>query len=252
MLTDEEKQAVADADPAIDALDAVSDNINIMASKHFSCEILSEYYGKIYNDHKNDAEWLGAVVDVMYENKCYDNEVLYTIANAAHKIHPTAQSTYRLGKIELRRGNVKEAITYFEKLAEMETQKNQQAELYYEIASIYRNIDKATTKKYALKAAEANPEFGKPYLMLAEMYSSVTGECGLNDFQRKALLFLSIETVKKAETADPKYKPTVAALVERYSKELPTKSEAKDAGYRKGDEVVYGCWINETVKLPKL
>lgn len=252
MLTDEEKRLLADADPAIDALDAVADNINIMASKHFSCEILSEYYSKIYVDHKEDAEWLGAVADVMYSNKCYDNDVLYDIAVAAHKMRPTAQSTYRLGKIELKRGNVKEAVYYFEKSAEMETDKRQQADLYYEIASVYRNIDKASAKNYALKAAEANPKFGKPYLMLAEMYSSVTGECGLNDFQRKALLFLSIETIKKAEAAEPKYKPTVAALTERYSKELPSKSEAKDAGYRKGDEVVYKCWINETVKLPKL
>ncbi|NDI97799.1 hypothetical protein GWA97_01740 [Flavobacterium sp. LaA7.5] len=252
LLTDEEKQALADAEPAIDALDAVSDNINIMASKHFSCEILTEYYGKVYNDHKEDTEWLGAVADVMYNNKCYSSDVLYTIAAAAHKMHPATQSTYRLGKIELSRGNVKEAIAYFDKAATMETDNREKANLYYEIASVYRNIDKATTKEYALKATQANPEFGKPYLMLAELYSSVTGECGLNDFQRKALLFLSIETVKKAEVAEPKYKPTVAALTERYSKSLPTKSEAKDAGYRKGDEVVYGCWINETLKLPKL
>ncbi|AXG73362.1 hypothetical protein DVK85_03590 [Flavobacterium arcticum] len=252
ILTDEEKALITDANRAIDALDAVGDNISLMASKYFSCEVLAEYYGKSYNDHKEDLEWLGAVVDVMYNNKCYNNDVLYKVALAAHEMRPTALSTYRLGKIELRRNNIKDAVYYFDKAAAMYTDKKEKADLFYEIASIYRNIDKATAKSYAIKAAETNPEFGKPYLMLAEMYSSVTGECELNDFQRKALLFLCIETVKKAEIAEPKYKPTVTALMERYNKSLPSKSEAKAAGYRKGDEVVYGCWINETVKLPKL
>ncbi|QYJ69405.1 tetratricopeptide repeat protein [Flavobacterium litorale] len=254
ILTDEEKQLLADADPALDALDAVADNISIMASKHFSCEVLSEYYARSYNDHKADIEWLGAVADVMYNNKCYNNEVLYNAATAIQKTQPTAQSNYRLGKIELKRGNTKDAIYYFEKSVALDNDIKNKANKYYEIASVYRNIDKKTAKQYALKAAETNPEFGKPYIMLAQMYASVTsgGECNLTDFQRKALVFLALEATKKAEEAESRYKTTAAAMAERYKEKLPSKSEAKAAGYRRGDEVTFGCWINETIKLPKL
>ncbi|OIQ21785.1 MAG: hypothetical protein BM557_03050 [Flavobacterium sp. MedPE-SWcel] len=252
MLTDEEKQTIADAKPAIDALDAVADNISIMASKHFSCEILSEYYGKSYAKHKEDVAWLEAVSVVMYNNKCYNDEVLYKVANALYKLRPTMESVYNLGVITLKRGNAKEAVKYFDQAANMDNDIKSKADKYYKIASTYRSVDKAEAKKYALKAAETNPEFGKPYLMLAAMYSSVTKGCDLTDFERKALLFLAMETAKKAEDAEQRYKPTVAALMEQYGERLPSKSEAKAAGYRRGKEITYGCWINETVKLPKM
>lgn len=84
------------------------------------------------------------------------------------------------------------------------------------------------------------------------MYSSVSSECDVNAFDRKALLWLAIETVKKAEVAEPKYKATVESLIKSYEKRLPTKSEAKAAGKKKGDQIVYGCWINETVTVPNI
>ena len=90
-------------------------------------------------------------------------------------------------------------------------------------------------------------------MFLAEMYSSViNGECGMADFDRKALLWLAIETVKKAETAEPKYKPTAEAMIKNYQKSLPDKKEVKAAGKRKGDRITYGCWINETVTVPNI
>mgnify|MGYP006210048081 CR=1 FL=1 len=87
---------------------------------------------------------------------------------------------------------------------------DRKAAIYYEIASAFRNLDKAESKKYALRSAELNPKSGKPYLLLAEMYSSGTKECGANDFERKALVWLAMDAAKKAENAEPKYKATVA------------------------------------------
>lgn len=252
MLTDSEKQILADAKPTLSALDAVADNISIMASKHFSCSILSTYYSKMYEDNKQNKEWLSAVANVLYSNKCYDSEILYNAALAEYNLNPTSQSANRLGTILIRRNKTAEAVGYFEKSAEMEPDAVRKSEQYYTIAAVFLNTDKAKAKQYALKAAAANPANGKPYIMLAEMYSGVTGECGLSDFQRKALLYLSLEMAGKAAAAEPKYKATADVLKERYAEKLPSKKEAKAAGYSKGDTITYGCWINESLKLPKM
>lgn len=251
-LTEAEKQILAETNTTINALEAVADNIRILASKHFSCDILSAYYSDDFDKNKSNTQWLSAVTDVMYSNKCYDNEVLYKAAKALYKLNPGVQIMQKLGTIELRRNNTKDAIAYFEKAAEMETGTMRKAEQYYNIASIFRNIDKAKAKQYAQKAIDTHKSYGKPYLFLAEMYSSVTGECGLNDFERKALLFKSLEMINEAEIAEPRYKTTVAVLKERYSKNLPEKPDAKAAGYKRGDKITYNCWINETLKLPKM
>jgi hypothetical protein len=252
-LTRREKQFLKNADNYIDALSAVNQNIDKLSANYISCESLAGYYRKSFEEHKEDAAWLESVASVLYENKCYREDILYKAAVAAYKNNRDASTAFRAGDVALKNTKKEEAITYFEDAVALETSASRKAELYLHIAGIYRNADKAEAKKYALMAASANATSGEPYLFLAELYSSVSKkDCNLTDFQQKALLFKAIDMVNKAAAAEPKYKPTAQALVKQYSERLPNKDEAKAAGYKKGDEVQYGCWIDETVKLPKL
>lgn len=252
-LTDEEKIALQDAGVNTESLNAVKDNISIMASKHFSCEILSEYYAKDFEKNKDNTAWLEAVANVMYDNKCYRSDILNKAATIIYEQRHDAASAYRMGEIMLKSAKPDQAIRYFEESAVKEEVSQVKAKRYYDIAVIYRNSNKAKAKEYARRAAIADKEWGTPYLFIAEMLSSVTtNDCGMNEFQRKALLFLASDYAQKAAAAEVKYQPTAEALVKQYSERYPTKAEAKDAGYKKGGELQYGCWINETVKIPKL
>lgn len=251
-LTVLEKQEITDADTRIDALEAVKDNINMLASKHFSQEILEEHFAGELEKRKGDIQWMEAVAKVMYDNKYYRSPLLLETAEAVHAKRNDAESAYMLGETLLKSGNTPKALSLFQEAAVKTQNKTEKSELYYKLASIYRNSDRAQAKKFALMAADINEGYGKPYLFLAEMYASAGNECGLNEFQRNALLFKSMEMLNKAEAAEPKYKPTVAAMNKEYQKRLPDKKAAKAAGYSKGDQLTYGCWINETVTLPKL
>ncbi len=251
-LTAAELQLIADAANAADALDAVGENMALQSSRHFTCDKLEAYYSKNYEAHKTDLPWLQGLATGMYSNKCYNSGVLHNAALAVHNAGPTAQTAYMLGNIELRRRNQKQAIAYFEQSAALEQSVIKKADLYYEIASIFRNSDKAKAKEFALKAINTNAKFGKPHILLAEMYTSAGKECGLSEFDRKALTWLAVETLKKAEVAEPRYKTTVASLIKNFEKNKPTKDEAKAAKRKKGDTITYGCWINETITVPNL
>lgn len=252
MLTDEDRLVLSDAKPTLDALDAVNDNISILSKNYLSCEKMEVYYSKNYENREKDIAWLEAMAGALFEKKCYNSLVLNKGSLAVNTLKPTKQSAYRLGTLELKKGKIKEAVKYFEQAADLELIPAKRGDLYYEIASALKNTDKGEAKKYALKAIEFNPKTGKPYLMLAEMYNAVTTECELSDFDKKALMWLAIDTAKKAEIADPKYKSTVAAVITTYDKKKPTKDQAKAARKSKGDVITYGCWINETVTVPKL
>jgi hypothetical protein len=252
-LTPDEKFYIMDTEFSADALDGVLDNISLLADKHFNCQKLEAYYGEKLEANNKNISWLESMVNVMYNNKCYNAPSLYKAALSLHKVKPSSKSAERLANIELKLGNTEKAIAYFDESAEMEESAIKKSNIYLRVATIVRNIDKAKTKQYITKAADLNPKSGQPYLMLAEMYSSVTpGECKLTEFERKALLWLAIDTLKKAEMAEPKYKSTVEAMGKSYGKRLPTKAEAKEAKKDKGDKIAYGCWINETVTVPKL
>jgi hypothetical protein len=252
-LEPEDALFVKDAAATQSSLDAVSENMALQASKHFNCDKLEAFYSGSYEKNKSNASWLQAMVTALYENKCYKSETLYTGAQALHKLKPAFDSAFMLGNLSLRKNARKEAITYFNEAADMQLDTVKKAETYTTIASTYRNADKAEAKKYALKAIEANGKSGKPYLFLSELYLSASKECSLSAFDKKALTWLAIDTAKKAQVAEPRYKTTVAALIEKtYSKSIPTAADVKAAGKKKGDKITYGCWINETITIPAL
>lgn len=252
VLTDEEKQFLTDAQSIHDSFDAVNDNISIASRDILSCQKMEAYYDSRFEANKANAVWLEAMVSALYAKKCFTSPVMNKGALAINALKPTKQTAYRLGYLALKKNNNKDAVKYFEQAASLEMVPEKRGNIYYEIAAAYNYLDKAEAKKYALKAADFNPKSGQPYLLLAEMYSTVGKECEINDFDRKALTWLAIDAAKKAEKAEPKYKTTVAKLIERYSKKLPTKAEAKAAGKKKGDVITYGCWINEKITIPNL
>lgn len=252
LLTDEEKQFLAEAQSTHDSFDAVNDNISSASRDYLSCDKMETYYGGRYEANKANIVWLEAMVSALYGKKCYNSPVMNKGALAINTLKPTKQSAYRVGYLALKKNNNKDAVKYLEQAASLEMVPEKRGDIYYEIASAYNYSDKAEAKKYALKAADFNPKSGKPYLLLAEMYGTVAKECEINDFDRKALGWLAIDAAKKAEKAEPKYKATVAKIVERYTKKLPTKAEAKAAGKKKGDVIAYGCWINEKITVPNL
>lgn len=252
-LTVDEKIFLADTKVSESALEAVSENISKQGSALFSCEKLEEYYTPQYEKNKESLSWLQGMAATLKACKCYKSQLLLNASTALHKQRPTYQSAYDLAYLLQKKGDTKQAVIYYAEAAEKQPNALKKAELYMTIAGLYRNIDKAKAKEYALKAAAANAKSGKPYLFIAELYATVTvNDCGLTDFDRKSLVWAAINMLKKAEAAEPKFKETVTSLEQEYSKNIPTKKEAKAAKKSKGDVITYGCWINESVTLPKL
>jgi len=251
-LTAEEKQYLNTTSSTEKTLDAVAINITKASSKYLNCEKLEQYYAGNFGSNKANAGWLQGMVSVMYLSKCYKSDVLYNGALALNAIKPGYESVNRLGYLSQKRNALPDAIKYYDQAAELQQDPELKANLYNDIVSLYRISDKGEAKKYIQKSMAANPKSGKPYLLLASLYTSASKECNLSDFEAKALYFVAIETLKKAEAADEKTKATVASLTGEYTKNLPTKKEAKAAKKGKGDVITFGCWINESVTLPKL
>lgn len=252
-LSDIEKQFIADADINVDGLENVNEIIFTQSKEYITCEKMNAYYDKNYEAHKADYIWTEAMVNALYAKKCYKSAVMQKGAVVLDEMKPTSESAFRLGNIAFKKGDAKAGIAYFEKAADLEKDTQKKSKIYFEIANVAKNSDKAAAKKYLLKTVELNPKRVDVYLVLAEMYSNVSAksECNLTDFDRKVLNFLAIETAKKA-ASEPKFKANADEAVKRFTKKLPKKDEAKVLGKKKGDVISFGCWINEKVTLPNL
>jgi|GEM_PF-1394228 len=235
-----------------DALDAVADNLAKQVSVIFSCEKMEAYYNENFEKNKDNAAWIGGMVHTLKALRCNKSALLFRGVSMAYKLDPSYNNTYELGYYTQKHGDANAATQLYIEAADKHPVPAKKAGIYMTIAQLYRNNDKAKAKEYALKAAQTDVKLGSPYLFIAEMYMNAGTDCKLSALEKKALVFPTLELLKKAEAAEPKYKATVAKLEEQYVKSIPTKKEAKADKKGKGDTITYGCWINETVTLPKL
>lgn len=252
-LDAEEQAYLKDTQYSESALDAVADNISKQVLPIIDCKELEAFYAPQLEKNKESVAWVAGMVKALKAAKCVKTDLYFNGVDQLYKLRPTFDNAYEFAQLWQRKGKITEAISYYEQAIKLQPNVVRKAELYMVIAELYRASDKGKAKEYALKAAEANPKTGIPYLFVAEQYISLTAkDCDLSEFDRKAIVWAAIATLKKAEVAEPRFKTTVASMEAEYSKRIPTKKEAKAAKKSKGDVITYGCWINETVTLPKL
>lgn len=249
----EEDMYLADTKYDESSLDAVADNMAKQVSPFVDCKTLEAFYSSEYDKNSKSAAWINGMVIALKNARCTKTDLYFNAVSRLYGLRPSYDIAYEMAQLYQKKNNIAKAVECYEAAAKLNASVVRKADIFMAIAELYRNSEKAKAKEYALKAAEANTKSGMPYLFIAEQYMSLTAkDCDLSEFDRKALVFAAIATLKKAEVAEPRFKNTVVSMEQGYLKRLPTKKEAKAAKKGKGDVITYGCWINETVTLPKL
>jgi tetratricopeptide (TPR) repeat protein len=166
-----------------------------------------------------------------------------------YSVKVTPQSAYYMALAATKQKKFPEAIRYYEESAQLEPNPLEKANIYYTLATGLSSGDKSKSKEYLNNALTFDPKMGKAYLFLAQSYSNSKEECGKTDFEKKAVIYLAIQTVKKAGVADPKLKPTADKMEADFKSQSLTQEEIKKSKMN-GKSLTIGCWINETITFP--
>lgn len=229
----------------------VSEGINALISGLATCENLIPFYQKNFDSNKLNADWLENAATNLLSKNCTSDPLFAKIATELHQINPTSKSAYNLGMASLKAKNQTKALTYFDQSAELNTSLSEKAKTYYMVATFLSISDKNQARVYARKAIQANASFGKPHLLIAQLYASSANTCGATAFEKKAIYFLAAETAKRSGEVDSFLKMAANQQAETYLKMAPSKAEIK-AVKKSGKSVTFNCWINESVMIPKL
>ncbi|MGL2962281.1 hypothetical protein ACSVH2_00500 [Flavobacterium sp. RSB2_4_14] len=219
-----------------------------LAKEVATCDNLSTYYEKKYDANQENTVWISTALSNL-SGKCSAKPIFYTMAEKLYTIQVTAQSAYFMALTSVKQRKFPEAIRFYEESAQLQTNPVEKATIYYTLATGLVSSEKAKSKEYLYKAISFDPKMGKAYLFLAQQYASSKEECGKTDFEKKAVYYLAIQTVKKAGVADPKLKPTADKMAADYALQSLTQDEIKKAKMN-GKSLTIGCWINETVTFP--
>ena len=231
-----------------DEYKTASRGINALVKDIATCENLATHYQKAFEANKENSDWLTAAVINMYA-KCSSQPIFASLTEKLHSSKPTSQSAYYMGVAAMKQKNFAAALQYYNQSADLQSNPEEKSRTYYSIATTLVSNDKIKSREYLNKAIASDPKNGKVYIFLAQLYANSADECGIMDFEKKAVYFLAAETVKKALIASPKLKPAVDKMAESFKAKGPTASEISKLKLS-GKSFAIKCWINETINFP--
>lgn len=226
-----------------------SDAMDRLVADYETCESLGDYYGQVFEARKSDTVWLSVSGKKLLDKQCVSSPLFKRITDAQQQLKPTAQSAYNTAVAAFEAGNLEDAAKYFNQSAELSKDPEEKAATYFTLASMVYVKDKPKVKEYVQKALAVKPAFAKGYILLAQLYAESAKECGANEFEKKALNWLAAETLKKAVAADPRM-TTLDKAIKKYESKAPTAEEIRNEKMG-GKTIAFGCWINESVTVPK-
>jgi len=214
------------------------------------CETLDKIFSPQLEEHKNDLEWLQKVSRLLARGRCEDMELLFRVSEYQHEIEPSSTSAYGLARMYIKSGDTQRAINYFQEAIEMEEDDIQKAEYYYQLGLVHLAEKNYTAaRSNALKAADLNPEWGKPYILIGKAYAASANSIGENEFEHKTAYWAAVDKFIRAKSIDPETAEEANELINIYSNHFPKTDEIFFQGLEEGGTYIVGGWIGERTTI---
>jgi tetratricopeptide (TPR) repeat protein len=147
-------------------------------------------------------------------------------------------------------GDYEGAIQKYEEAIEKEEDDETKAEYYFGIASIqFRQLDAySAARSSARKAAELKSGWGRPYMLIGDMYVKSASSCGKDAYTRGLVILAALDKYSYAKSVDSEVAEEASKRIGRYSDSMPPKEDVFMRGMEGKSEKI-SCWIGETVKV---
>ena len=237
----------------IDASRVAKSNIDayFINSGAASCEDLDRIYAPLIEENKENIEYLNKVITVMAMLKCTKQDAYFAASEYAFEIdpNPTSKAAMGCGYRYFKRGDIDKAMEYFDRAIELEPSVTNKSELCYKIADIYYQLSKyGKARSYAQKALALNSKYGEPHILIARCYAATPAWSDDNTLNN-CTYYLCIDRLERAKSVDPSVKREADKLIAAYKKYTPSSEELFMKGYKSGEKVTIGGWINETTTI---
>jgi hypothetical protein len=222
--------------------------IDALAEKFLSCDNLADFYQKRFNQNQENEVWLTSALHTMFVN-CSGAPIFQSMAEKLYSLKVSGVSANFLASASLKNRKFDDAKKYFIQSAELENNPTEKASKYYMLATGLYSSEKAKSKELLLKSLEFNPKLGKAYLFLSHQYVGSLPDCAKTEFEKKAIVYLAIQTIKKAAIADARLKSNVDLFINQNAPRSLSDKDIRNAKMN-GKKMSFGCWINETIQFP--
>jgi tetratricopeptide (TPR) repeat protein len=250
-LTDKEQRAKDVYENNLGVYATVEGSVNGKLGQLADCPNLIPLYNKDFENKKTDVNWLKNAAGRLSAKDC-DDPLFFKLVQELHKLEPSAESAYYLGKLAEKDGKASTALDYFNQAADLQTDKGKKASIYYSIAENYRKKGSyGTARNYYNKMLEVKPSAGMAYYKIGSMYADSANNCGTTVFEKRAMYWLAADMMDKAARVDGTIASNARAAASSYRQRAPSKTDIFDANMA-GKTVTFNCWVGGSVRVPNL
>ena len=227
----------------------------------FDCEYFKPIYEKMYNEAPEDYDQLKNLVGLLKKRGCDENDPLLVRLETkwqtyAEKVNAERQAEFEannpsfVAKKLYDEGDFKGAVDKYDEAIAGEEDPEKKASYMFSKASIqFRKLKQySTARNTAYEAAKLRPGWGRPYMLIGDMYGSSARSCGDSWNQRLAII-AAIDKYAYARNLDAEVADEARERIAKYQSSLPELAEGHMRGVKEGAKEKVGCWIGETVSV---
>ncbi|MGB5942915.1 MAG: tetratricopeptide repeat protein [Leeuwenhoekiella sp.] len=251
-LTAQEKRVVQVAEPNLKALSQVSGFIDSKLSNVADCDRLVPFYEEDFEEEKGNVEWVKRAAGRLLNKECKDAPLFVKLVEQLNTLEPSAESSFYLGQLAEKRGELAKALKYYEESVERQDDPAKKAKVLYSLGQQYQAKGQySTARKYYLEAVELQPSYARVYLQIAEMYAQSANTCGDTEFNKRAVYWKAAEMASRAGRINPSLAGAAKKAADYYNQLAPSRTMIFEAG-NAGTRVSIPCWVGGSVTVPNL
>ncbi|MBS2212421.1 hypothetical protein KEM09_13475 [Carboxylicivirga mesophila] len=212
-----------------------------------NCDALQQSLMAKYDVVKDSPDGLERLLKLLDAFNCTDSDLYAAAAERNYELSPTAEASYLLAKYFIKQNQFDKAKEYYLKTISQAVDDDLQAKCFYELAVVtfshYKNSPEA--RQYAQNALQKNGSWGKPHILIGNIYAHESPKYGDSDFDHQTVYWVALDRFTKAKSIDPECAAEAEKQINLYSQYIPDKETGFFHGVEEGANYTIGSWINE-------
>ena len=214
------------------------------------CDALLALYTPQFATISQDADALKNMLRVLNNQNCTDGELFAKASEGLYALDPSPEAAFNMARLFMKRKQFPRAKEYYQNAINSETDKELLAKYYFELAAFTlteeKNLQQA--RNYAKKSIDNNPNMGRAYMLIGDIYAQSAPSHSSDDFERRSVYWLVVDYYEKAKRADSEVFNDANNRIATYRQHFPDQESLFFGGYTNGQSVKVGGWINETTQ----
>lgn len=227
----------------------------------FDCEYFKNKYKPELEANPNDFELIKKVFNILKGRGCESDDAFLIELKQQYETWAAEENAKMMKELEEKNpalkakrlydeGDFEGAAKSYREAIEIEADEDKKASYHFSLASIlFRKMNNlGEARSEARKAAKLRSGWGRPYMLIGDMYGKGARSCGDSWNQRLAIL-AAMEKYQYAKSIDPEVAEDANSRLSKYRASMPDKQEGFMRSVKAGDKETVGCWIGEKVTV---